>query len=549
VQRALHIARQIVSALGSAHALGIVHRDLKPENVMLVHRGGDPYFAKVLDFGIAKVPIQEISERGSVRPGQAITKVGMVFGTPEYMAPEQALGQDVDGRCDLYGVGIILFEMLTQRRPYTASTAVALLSQQLQGPCPTVAERAPGIVVPPSVDALLARLLTSDREARYRTAIEVEDALSLLLSTGDSTTRQGSLSDAEGGWGAGGSGAGRASAVASTIPAPPDFEASHEGGTLGVLLGPLYRFIDKRRQAWPRPLRRVTTPVLALATLGVAGSVVVFGALAVLSSGHRGSRPEVRRSDAVPTSTAQPASVEDTPTRASQVVTTAHPVSSAAPEVPSVSQPGERATEVELSLARAAGVQGLRRLAAKVPSDASVVVELAKAQFGGGDSVGAVGSVAQALAVEPRLSRSAEVASLLWKTAQKRESSEATFTLLEGPMGERGADILFDLETTEGIRREVRARALSFFEQRRYVGRASPALAVLIDFRNATTCEERARLLERVDADADARIIPLLRECLKTTGCGSQKTEDCYPCLRTGRLESVLSVITQRSAG
>src|SRR5687768_6780239 len=114
VPRALHIARQIAFALGAAHAQGIVHRDLKPENVMLIDKGGDPDFVKVLDFGIAKVPIGEVS--AAANKGQIITKAGMVFGTPEYMAPEQALGQPVDGRADLYALGVILSEMVSGNR-------------------------------------------------------------------------------------------------------------------------------------------------------------------------------------------------------------------------------------------------------------------------------------------------------------------------------------------------------------------------------------------------------------------------------------------------
>src|SRR5439155_25927417 len=129
-ERALHIAYQMASALARAHALGIVHRDLKPENVMLVEREGDPNFVKVLDFGIAKVPVGEFSSERPGAPdggGQVLTQLGMVYGTPEYMAPEQALGQAVDARADIYALGVILFEMLAGVRPFEAESKVALL--------------------------------------------------------------------------------------------------------------------------------------------------------------------------------------------------------------------------------------------------------------------------------------------------------------------------------------------------------------------------------------------------------------------------------------
>ncbi|MGC4069175.1 MAG: serine/threonine-protein kinase [Polyangiaceae bacterium] len=115
--RALHIANQIASLLVTAQSLGIVHRDLKPENVLLVQRGDDPDFVKVMDFGIARMTRGEDDEDAS----QPLTKLGAVFGTPEYMAPEQALGQRVDSRADLYALGVMLFEMLAGVRPYVSA--------------------------------------------------------------------------------------------------------------------------------------------------------------------------------------------------------------------------------------------------------------------------------------------------------------------------------------------------------------------------------------------------------------------------------------------
>src|ERR1041385_6322413 len=167
--RALHIARQIAYALQSAHALDIVHRDLKPENVMLIEKAGDLDFVKVLDFGIAKVPVGKPDETRapSSRP---ITKTGMIFGTPEYMPPEQALGQNVDARADLYSLGVILYEMLAGTRPFDALPQVGILGQQLSAPAPPVSSRAPGVTLPPAVERLVSKLLERDAGNRYQSA-------------------------------------------------------------------------------------------------------------------------------------------------------------------------------------------------------------------------------------------------------------------------------------------------------------------------------------------------------------------------------------------
>jgi len=117
--RALKITRGILGAIEAAHLKNIVHRDLKPENVMLVERDGDPDFVKVLDFGIAKT---DVMTGDPAKPG--LTRTGAVMGTPEYMAPEQAVGQQVDARSDLYSLGIIMYEMLAGFPPFSGEPIV-----------------------------------------------------------------------------------------------------------------------------------------------------------------------------------------------------------------------------------------------------------------------------------------------------------------------------------------------------------------------------------------------------------------------------------------
>ena len=176
--RAFHITRQILMALVRAHGLGIVHRDLKPENVMLVTRDGDPDFVKVLDFGIAKVPMGELAKaRAGEKPTAALTQLGMVYGTPEYMAPEQALGQDVDVRADLYAVGVILYEMLCGRRPFEADSPVQLLGMVVSMPVPRLATHVP--TVPAELETVtmcLLEKLAKDRYADAKVALEALDA-------------------------------------------------------------------------------------------------------------------------------------------------------------------------------------------------------------------------------------------------------------------------------------------------------------------------------------------------------------------------------------
>jgi serine/threonine protein kinase len=118
---ALQILRQIASALGAAHMRGIVHRDLKPDNVFVLSRGELSNFVKVLDFGIAKVGTSK----------NRLTRTGMVFGTPHYMSPEQAAGQGVDARTDIYALGVIMYEMFTGHVPFDADTFMGVLHKHM----------------------------------------------------------------------------------------------------------------------------------------------------------------------------------------------------------------------------------------------------------------------------------------------------------------------------------------------------------------------------------------------------------------------------------
>jgi tRNA A-37 threonylcarbamoyl transferase component Bud32 len=176
--RAIRVVHGIAMALAAAHAKGVVHRDLKPENVMLVTHEGQSDFVKVLDFGIAKVEITEAP--GSAAAGaQPLTRVGAVFGTPDYMSPEQALGQEVDFRTDLYSTGVILYELLAGERPFRGG-AVTVLRSHVFEDVPALADDVIA-ALDPRIASILARLLAKQPSDRLANAHDLSIAIEEIL--------------------------------------------------------------------------------------------------------------------------------------------------------------------------------------------------------------------------------------------------------------------------------------------------------------------------------------------------------------------------------
>ncbi len=168
--RVASIGMAVAEALAHAHELGIIHRDLKPDNIFLARRPRGRELVKVLDFGLAKL----VSDAAL---GPSITRDGTVFGTPEYMAPEQAEGDTLDGRTDLYALGCVLYEMLTGDVPFTAPGFVALLTKQVSDiPEPPRARR-PDLDIPEGLAQIVLRCLQKKPDERYATATELAEAL------------------------------------------------------------------------------------------------------------------------------------------------------------------------------------------------------------------------------------------------------------------------------------------------------------------------------------------------------------------------------------
>jgi len=157
-KRVLHIGRHILSALDYAHGAGIIHRDVKPENVILVEQDDDPDFAKILDFGIAKLHDDGANRDDDTSPlnnDAKLTQHGVTIGTPTYIAPEQAYAQPVDGRADLYSLSVMMYEMITGVPPFDSDDVGSLLRMHVSAPVPRFEEAAPDLDVPDAVEALI----------------------------------------------------------------------------------------------------------------------------------------------------------------------------------------------------------------------------------------------------------------------------------------------------------------------------------------------------------------------------------------------------------
>jgi len=172
-----HILTQVCEALTAAHGKGIVHRDLKPENVFLIERGGDPDFAKVVDFGISKIAGPEGAEH-------SLTQTGTALGTPYYMSPEQCQGKkDIDQRADIYSMGVMLFQALTAQYPFDDESYPMLVLKICTQSPPLISDYRHD--VPPEMQNILHRMLAKDREHRYSSAAEVKAALAPYLGRTD----------------------------------------------------------------------------------------------------------------------------------------------------------------------------------------------------------------------------------------------------------------------------------------------------------------------------------------------------------------------------
>ena len=174
IERSLHICRQIALGLEHAHNSGLIHRDLKPANVVVSEKLGDPDFATILDFGLARM-----TDTNDPRDAELLTSMGVIRGTPEFMSPEQARGLDLDRRSDIYALGVLLFLMLTQRFPFPRpKSRLDVLTMHVMTPPYPLSKF---IHTNPILEQLTARLLAKEPKDRFQTGKELVASIDYAL--------------------------------------------------------------------------------------------------------------------------------------------------------------------------------------------------------------------------------------------------------------------------------------------------------------------------------------------------------------------------------
>jgi serine/threonine-protein kinase len=480
VDEALEICKQVSSALSAAHAAGIVHRDLKPDNVMLVERSGEPDLVKVLDFGIAKLssPQETTQHRGATRT--PLTRLGSVFGTPEYMAPEQASGSAVDQRADLYALGITLYRLLAGTEPFVDDDVAKVLMQQV-----TQAPPALPAALGSEIRSLVSDLLHKDPARRIQTA---DDAYARIVFC------QMRRSAAARGW------------LKQVTGRFELFVLKNQAGLGGSALGQRIRALP--HDAW-RGLKTFGSRTVSIGGKAfplwpglVAGGIAVLLVVLLVAMGN-----------------------DDAPANA---VEAEHAAAKQAPAPSSASAAQAPAPPALLRDALAGSPEAVAELEQRPISQRSTEEWLALAQ--GRATLerysGAIEAYQEAILREPSVASNPELAHNVWLAAGRAEVAEQALRFAARHLGSSGADLLYKVwvDLSKAVT-PTTALAKELLQSPSVQKVVSPALKVAIELRSAEDCETRGKLLPRVMLYGDARAGRVLRRLQTEQECSEQSQQ------------------------
>jgi len=492
-ERALIIARQISDALAAAHGAGIVHRDLKPDNVMLILKDGAADFVKVLDFGIAKIKLEE--------PGpdqQALTRLNTVMGTPEYMSPEQARGEPVDQRADLYTVGIILYEMLAATSPFRHEEFVVVLTKKLTEDAPPLPAH-----VSAGTRELIGRLLQRSPDDRPQSAADVVAHIDAILGYSPAPSVAFAPVSGQG-------------AALRKSPAAPGVAFANtvvgEAPASALRVSPLMRLLQLKEAlapAWASGVvlakRRITVGRRQIPAGAIGAALLGLPLLLTLVFSV------VLGGEASQTAAADSAAAA------------AVPVDDDLAELMKRAEGGDRTALAEL-LGRAeraklgAAYQALGRGYFKIGQhDAGL-----RAYRSGGK-------------LDPKLGDSNDVLADLRRGLSEPANAQLALEVA-GVLGAGGADFLYDVyddNRTSNAALSKQAKAL--LDSDAVQAHQSEALKVALELPEAKkdSCGAVKKLMPRVQESGDARVSASLTRLADRRGCGFLGLRDCFACLRT----------------
>jgi hypothetical protein len=475
---------------------------LKPDNVMLIAKDGSADFVKVLDFGIAKVTVDD---QGPTQ--QALTRLNTVMGTPEYMAPEQARGEAVDHRADLYTVGVILYEMLAGTSPFRHEEFVVTLTKKLTEDPPALPAH-----VSAGTRELVGALLQRSVDERPQTASEVTARIDGILgySPAPASTAFAPLS---------------AQLPSSSKAARPASSVAFANTVVGtdVVAAAKPSLWQRAKPGLMQALALSKKPVTLgsrQVPLGVIGAVLLALPLVLALMVSGGSH----------------ASGSGTPP-ASGIA--AIPVDDDLAELMKRAEEGNRTALAEL-LGRAAKEKS-----------APAYRSLGRGYFKIGQLDAGLRAYRAGGKLEPTLGDTPEVLADV-RRALADKSNEGLALDVAGELGARGADFLFDVydsKRTSDPALSKQAKAL--LDSEAVQKQASPALKVALELPKAKAegCQALKKLLPRVQESGDVRVAPTLARLSDRRGCGFLGLRDCFPCLRAGKdLANAQKAVAERPA-